>query len=61
MLNIHAKPIPDFVFVCFHFKGRARAANSKYYMLVDFDIAGTFKDDLRIFKGIEMVWVYLDI
>lgn len=36
-------------------KGRARAATSKYFMLVESNNGQTFKDDLNIFKGIEKV------
>lgn len=36
-------------------KGRARAVNSKYYMLVDYNCCDKFKEDLGIFKGIEEV------
>jgi methionine synthase II (cobalamin-independent) len=38
----------------FHFKGRARAANSKYYLLVEREeYQLSFKEELNTFRGIE--------
>jgi hypothetical protein len=40
--------------ISLHFKGRARAANSKYYLLVEREeYQLSFKEELNTFRGIE--------
>jgi len=49
------------MFLLYTIQGRARAAKSKYCMLVEQHLLEKFQEELNIFKGIEQVSIHIVI